>query len=403
LANGIFANFPNGKKKELTENLINIAFYPSTYIEKNKSLLEAYNAGYDELNAIEYLYIQENWLVNSLDNIGSAITGTARLFKQILLLAAFLLISPATTLIGGGLTRVADSALRKASDGQIPQNLGVSPTARKIYDFLDHIFVVKYIYDFLNKDLLEVTKFLKKANNLEDPYIEDILKEMGANRTNIIKKCWDKNKYQMPQSEENRTFMNYITHLFNGKGLANFLRNPLYTGENQISILLKSDAANPKLQKMFYDFRVCVYDKLFEIIVGYAKAVYSTNDSSYEIIKYAEEAHKQKNFKKFFSLHPKEASEEAMYNIMKALLAIDEITHVLEKQRTILTADKYIDKFIEYLRQNLKLVFKELDELANQRQYNVDRYKAEQPTDEEKAEAAKEANFNQKKSIFELQ
>jgi hypothetical protein len=353
-------------------------------------------------DSLTYAYIQENKLVNGLEAAGSFITGGARFLKQLVLLGAFLLISPATLLIGGGLTRLSDAAFRKVSGGEIPQNLGTSPTARKIYNFLDHVFIVKFIYDFLNKDLLDVTAFLKKANNLEDPYVEDILKEMGANRTNIIKKCWDKNKYQMPQSEENRTFLNYITHFFNGKGLSNFLRNPLYNGENQISILLKSDAANPKLQKMFYDFRVCVYDKLFEIIIGYAKAVYSTNDASYEVIKYAEEAHKQRNYKKFFNLRPKQEAEEAMYNIMKALLAIDEIAHVLEKQRTILTADKYIDKFTEYLRQNLKQVFSELDELANQRKYNIDRYKKEQPTDEEKAEAAKEASFNQKKSIFEV-
>ena len=405
LENGIFAFMPANKKKELTENIITIALYPSTYIEENTSLIDVYNAGFDiYLEAIDFKNLQENWLVNSIDNVGSFVTGSARFIKNLILALSIFLISPATV-IAGGLTKASDESLRALSDGKIPQNLGLSPTARKIYQFLDNISPVKWIYDFLNKDLIAISQYLQKTNNLEDPYIQEILSDMGANRTNIIKKCWDKNKHQVPKNdEETRNWFNTITNLIknSGKALANAIRNPLYRNENQLSLLLKFDAADPKIQKMFYDFRICVYDKLFEIIIGYAKAIYSINDSSYEIIKAANEAHKQKNYKAFFKLHPKELNEEAMFNVMKALVAIDDIANTLAKRKDVLVADRYIDKFIDYLRLNIKHVYNELEELANQKKYNVNRYKEEDPDEETKAKIAKEEAFNRKKSIFEM-
>ena len=201
-------------------------------------------------------------------------------------------------------------------------------------------------------------------------------------------------------SQEHSTFWNKVGHLFNGKGLANFLRNPLYNNESQILLLLKMDSANPTYQKMFYEFRVCVYEKLFEIILGYAKAIYSMDDASYEIIKHANDAHKNKNFKAFFDLRPKQANEEAMFAVMKALVAIDDIATTLEKRKGDLVADRYIDKFTALLRQNIKQTYQQLDEMASQKKFNADRYEEEDPDDETKAKKIAEERFNSKKSIF---
>jgi hypothetical protein len=218
----------------------------------------------------------------------------------------------------------------------------------------------------------------------------------------MIQKCWDKNKMQMPSSDpDNRSFLNYVGHLLNGKGISNFLRDPKYNNEAQIALVLKSDASNPSYQKMFFDFRVCVYEKLFEIILGYAKTIYSMDDASYEIIKAANDAHKTKNFKSFFDLRPKQDNEEAMFKIMRVLVSIDSIANSLEKRKSELVADKYIDRFTDFLRQNTKMVYQELNEMANQRKYNEDRYADDQPTDEEKAEVIAKERFNAKKSIFE--
>ena len=85
---------------------------------------------------------------------------------------------------------------------------------------------------------------------------------------------------------------------------------------------------------------------------------------------------------------------------MKALVAIDSIATTLEKRKGELVADKYIDKFSDFLRQNIKQTYQQLDEMANQKKYNADRYEEEDPDDETKAKKIAEERFNAKKSIF---
>jgi hypothetical protein len=277
----------------------------------------------------------------------------------------------------------------------------MNPGLRKFYDFIDNFLGVKIIFKFLNQDIYEVTKLLSKVNNLDDSYIQDIMREMKTSSSKLVQKCWDKNKHQISASNpQNKNFMDFMRNIFNGKGLANLLRNPQYLNDTQLTLILKSDAADPKYQKMFFDFRVCVYEKLFEIILGYAKTIYSMDDASYEIIKAANDVHKQKNFKAFFDLRPKQLNEEAMFKIMKVLVAIDSIAVELDKRKGELVADKYIDRFSDFLRQNIKQVYNELNEMANQRKYNEDRYDDDQPTDDEKAEAIQKERFDAKKSIF---
>jgi hypothetical protein len=384
----MFSRYSPNKKKELTEAIIEMCFYPHAFQENNFSLIESYVLEEDF----------NTFLRNSAQWTGDRIRDVARVSKNLLLLLAIALITPVTAL-GGVAARAGDLAKEKAGF----QPTGMNPSLRKFYDTLESFWPVTIVFKFLNKDLIDIAGYLKKANNLEDDTIRDILREMKADPNKIIKTCWDKNKYQMPrQNPEEKRITDTIFHVLNGKWLANFLRDPLYNNETQIATILKSDAANPTYQKMFYDFRVCVYDKIFEIILGYAKTIYSMDDASYEMIKAANEAHQHKNFKAFFDLKPKQQNEEAMFKIMRALVAIDSLTYAIEKRKGELVADKYIDKFIQYLKQNIKQVYQELNEMANQRKYNLDRYQEEKPTDEEKSEAIARERFNAKKSIFEM-
>jgi len=388
LENGIFANFKNDKKKELTENIIDMCFYPYAYYENNRTILD------------EKSILEEGWVSNSIQWTGDRVRDIARLTKNIYLTLLFLLVTPATFTVGNLSSRTGDEILDKLEGGgRVPT--GMDPSLRKFYDFIDKFLGVNIIFKFLNKDLYDVSKLLKKTNNLENDDIKDILKEMKADPHKMIWKCWEKNKHQMSSSNpENPKFADYIKQFLTGKGLANFLRNPQYNNETQITLLLKSDAANSEYQKMFFDFRVCVYEKLFEIIMGYAKTIYSMDDASYEIIKAANEAHKGKNYKAFFDLKPKQENEEAMFKIMRVLVAIDSIANELEKRKGELVADKYIDRFIDFLRQNIKLTYNELNEMASQRKYNEERYKEDNPTDEEKEKAIKNERFEAKRSIF---
>jgi len=96
------------------------------------------------------------------------------------------------------------------------------------------------------------------------------------------------------------------------------------------------------------------------------------DDSSYEVIKSANDAHRTKNFKAFFDLKPKQDNDKAMFMIMKALVAIDSIARTLEDKTGMLAADKYIDRFSTYLKQNIKQTYDELNKMAEQRKYNLD-------------------------------
>jgi len=391
LENGVFASFKSDKKKELTENVIEMCFYPHSYAENHKEILD------DTVALEEGIMDLARKAGNGLTWMGDRIRDIARLTRNIYTFMVYILVTPATFLLGSG-SRAADAYLA-AYDGRAPT--GINPSLRKFYDFIESVTPVNYIFKFLNKDLYDVAVLLKKVNNLEDDYLQDIMKEMKSDPNKIIKKCWDKNKHQLNVSNPSEAKIgDLMTHLFNGKGLANFLRDPFYNNETQIALILKEDAANPKYQKMFFDFRTCVYEKIFEIILGFAKTIYSMDDASYEVIKAANEAHKQKNFKAFFDLRPKQENEEAMFKIMRALVAIDSIANALEKRKGHLVADKYIDKFVDFLRQNIKQVYQELDEMANQRKYNEDRYNEDDPTDEEKIEAIQKERFDAKKSIF---
>jgi len=399
LENGIFADFSLKKKKELTENVINITFYPASFKEKHRSLMESEMYFMNEGSG---MVLEENTWDTFTRGIGHIVRGTAYQLKNLTTLLSYALISPAA-LIGSVGTKVSD-VVASGITGRPVERPGMNPSMRKAYELIDSLSPINQIFKFLRSDLHEIGSYLVKVNGMEDDYIQDILKETGANSNKIVQKCWDKNKHQMPSGNtESSTVTQQLIHLINGAGLANALRSPLFRDSDQVAWVLKQDAGNPTYQKMFFDFRVCVYDKLFEIILGFAKAIYSQDDASYEVVKAGNEAHKTRNFKAFFDLKPKQANEEAMFKIMKTLVAIDSIAHTLEGRKRELQADKYMDRFTDYLRQNIKQVYQQLDEMANQRKYNLDRYQEEQPDDETKAKTIAEERFKAKKSIFDEQ
>ncbi len=384
LENGIFARFPDAKKKELTDTLIEASFYPETY--KNNSA-----------RTPEDILIEEGLaqtLKNSGEFMGRQITNTARTVKSLLLIFSMILVSPATVLMSQGVGQSLDKL-------GVGGKAGTSPTARKFYSMLDSLSPIKWVFGFLHKDQQDIYKYLKQSNSLENEYVQDVLKTAGGDSGKITEKCWSQHKIQIQaKDKDSANTWEKIKHIISGKGLSNFIRNPQYTDETQLMVILGQDASDPTYQKRFYDFRTCVFDKLFEIILGYSKAIYSMDDSSYEVIKAANDAHKNKNFKAFFDLKPKQDNDAAMFSIMKSLVAIDDISRTLEKTKGDLAADKYIDRFSQYLTQNVKMVYSELDEMANQKKYNEDRYADDDPDDDAKAAKMKEERFNAKKSIF---
>jgi len=388
LENGIFAEFTSGKKKELTENVIEMCFYPASYYESHLDLMDD-------------LTLEEGWVKPMIQWGGERVRDVARILKSIHTTLVYLLVSPATFLVGGTTARVGDALLNwYEGGGRAPS--GIDPSLRKFYSLVDSFSPVNMLFKFMNKDLYDVSTLLKKTNNLEDDYLQDVMREMKSDPNKLIKKCWDKNKYQTPSANPNEpTIADGLKHFFSGKWGANQLRDPFYNNETQIAHILQKDAADPKFQKMFFDFRVCIYEKLFEIILGYAKTIYSMDDASYEIIKAANDAHKSKNFKSFFDIRPKQVNEEAMFKIMRALVSIDSIASSLDARKGELVADKYVDRFSDFLRQNVKQVYNELNEMANQKKYNQDRYSEEEPDDEAKAKIIQKERFDAKKSIFQ--
>ncbi len=389
LENGIFARFEQTKKKELVDNLIESSFYPLAFDEKMADI---------NLHVLEEGFWRN--VGNAGEWAGRQITNTARSLRSLYILVTMILVSPATVLLANTGTQAFD----KAADKFVPGNnvrKGTSPSMQKFYGILDNLSPVKWIFSFLTKDQKQLYDYLKKANTLDNEYVQDILKTAGGDSTKMISKCWDQNKIQIEAKDRNSaTNWEVFKHVISGKGLSNFIRNPQYQDEKQLMVILGQDAGDPKYQKRFYDFRVCVYDKLFEVILGYTKAIYSMDNESYEIIKAANSSHQTKNYKAFFDLKPKQDSDAAMFSVMKALVAIDDIARTLDNSKGVLAADKYINQFSHYLNENIKAVYKELDEMASLRQYNSDRYDEEDPDEDTRAEKMAEERFNQKKSIF---
>lgn len=391
LENGVFEGFV--QKKELIDLIINESFYPETTAEE----------------------LQEGFL-SSIRSTGQSaialVVKSAQFVKAFLIGVFFLFISPGATvskLAGADHPKTAKAmkilgAIMYGTSVAGATGVGLltgGAGALGLGAGLAALGFAGKLYEATNSDLIKITEYLKKVNTLDNEYINDILKGAGTDSKALVKKCWEANRNQ-PLQPETRGALDRIVNAFaNGtNGIHNWLRDPSTSDPVQIARILKDDAADPKYQKMFFDFRVCLYDKLFEIIIGYAQAIYSVDDSSYEVIRYANEVHRRKNFKAFFKLNPKEDGEVAMFKIIKLLIAIEEMIYNLHKNRADLIGDKYIDQFITKIEGQVKQAYQQLDELASQRSYNKARYDEANPSDEERAEALAKERDEQKKSIF---
>lgn len=435
LENGVFVNFGEKRASELAEFIINETFYPDL---NDAGVLE--EGFMDSVRATR-------------DSILSGVVASAKLMKSIMMLLTFVIISPVGTIFksynhfdGGmkgtaagigmsGATVGAAGAVGSlggagsavggfmsglggtASAAGASYGTGVLGTALSGLGGIGAVMgalaspaigfgvfgILGYIWRSMNTDLIQVSSYLQKINSMgNNEHIEDLLRGAGTSKEGIVKKCWDKNKHQRLKNIEGEKVLNKMVNTIGNwsNGINNFLRDPLTSDPVQIALVLKDDASDPKYQKMFYDFRICFYEKLFEIIQGYATAIYSVDDSSYEVIKFANDVHKRKNFKAFFKLDPKEDGEIAMFKIIKMLIAIEEIVFTLKKHKSVIVGDLYIDKFIQTIEGYIKVAYQQLEELANQRSYNKSRYNIDEPTDAEKAIAIEQAKTDQKVSIF---
>jgi len=401
LENGIFSSFP--LKKELTDELIEMFFYPSDEIieegfsETGRKVIDAGRAVWTLMQLLGYILVSP---ATSALNYKSD-SPTSR--KMVNLLALLLL----GGVIGSGILGGVNLAIAGAGAVGIKSEVAVGVLATLFglggkFAAMKVVGLPGEIWKFINEDLVEITKYLSKVNKLGGSDSKAILQEIGINPKELITKCWERNNHQLPANDDLKNgFSKLIRAMSNGaNSIRNLIRDPYFSNNVQLALSLKRDASDPKYQKMFYDFRVCMYDKIFEVIIGYAQMVYSVDDASYEIIRHANQVHRRKNFKAFFALDPKTDSEVAMFKLIKLLIVIEDMIIKLEEHKRELVADKFIDQFIQHMKMQIKNTYTTLDEMAQLRSYNKARYDEEQPTDEEKAEAIQKARNEAKRSIF---
>lgn len=390
LENGVFKNFnliSMDERQEIIESIITSYFYGDSE------------------------YLEESWLLRRIEGVTDGIVSIGSAIKSFIAIIIYILISPAGNIFQA-LSKTGNFLAEKIG---FEHKKNMHPEMKKTGQFLDSIWPVMMIFQAATgKDLVKTSEYLQKLNLGDNPYLDATITGAGSDMSHIINKCWDKHKHPIdtkfdknaPSSMSDFKFERTMDGIFDvfkniSKGLKNYVRNPIFNNTLQLSYILTMDATNPVYQRMFFDFRVCVYSKLFEIILGYGKTIYSMGDASYEIIKHGNDVHKNKNFKAFFNLKPKQENEEAMFNVMKSLVAIDNIAYEIRKNKSLLIADEYIEQFLTFLEQNIKQTYQQLDEIANLRKYNEDRYDKDELTDEEKAEKIKQNVFNNKRSIFD--
>jgi hypothetical protein len=126
LERGIFAKFKPDKKKELTENVIEMCFYPYSYNENHKELLDTEVIEEGLMDLARGAGARLNWM-------GDRIRDIARLTRNIYTFLVYVLVTPATFLLGSG-SRATDSYLEDY-DGRAPT--GINPSLRKYYDFIE--------------------------------------------------------------------------------------------------------------------------------------------------------------------------------------------------------------------------------------------------------------------------
>jgi len=338
LENFIFRDYDLKTRREITENVI---------MAQNLLIEEAIDQ-------------QKNAFAEGMDNVLDVINkllpqnliGLARTIKEGLIMGLIFFYSP-YQLIG--------SANHKF---RLFGRAGTSPVGKAI----NIISPCKNIGELLLKPYSEVGGLLKKVNQIENEDVQNFLKgieSQSRTRESIISDCWKKNARVEPT--ENRSWLSVFQIFadFIKKGRMQFLGHPLDSGKGLLGFLFSIDADDPSFQKSFFDFRKCIYDHIFELILGYTKTAMSVEITSIEILEKIKVASRRKDYDIFNSIiESPEDMDNLMYKVGKVLLGIEEIAESLKQNKTVLYQDKYLEQFYTYLKQKIKQTYLDLDEAA---------------------------------------
>ena len=342
IENFIFNDFPKEKRIELTESII---FASKLQLEES---LDSFRNGYKNIGST-YDKIEDK--ISSFF-VGSTV-GLARSIKEFLLFCLVLFYSP-YQLIGS--SNIKYKILGRSGTSRVGQALSlISPT--------------KNIAELLLKPYAGIGNILKKTNELDNEDIKDFIKdiqEQSNTRENIINDCWVKNARTISATEKNewKYGLNNLANWIK-TGRMQWLGNPQDTDGGMLGFLFNIDASDPSFQKSFFEFRKCVYDHVFELILGYAKVAMSEDITTTEILEKVKVASRRNDYNIFKNIKDDGRDvNDLMYKVGKVLLSIEEIAEKLKENKQELFQDKYLDQFYMYLKQKIKQAYLDLDEAA---------------------------------------
>jgi len=347
IENFIFNEFPLKTRKQLTENIIfsqKLALEESIDIQKNK-IGEIYDKVEDTISSFF---------------VGTTV-GLAKSIKEALLFGVVLFYSP-YQIIGSSNVKY--------------KMLGRSGTSR-VGKAIELLSPTRAIGEMLLKPYSEIGEILKKTNEIDNEDVKDFLKEIqqqSNTRETIINDCWLKNA-QVLNTDEKLSFSNAMTKLANWikTGRMRWLGNPMDMNKGMLGFLFSIDANDPSFQKSFFEFRKCVYDHLFDLIVGYAKTAMSEDITTTEILEKVKIASRRKDYNIFNKIKTDSRDiHDLMYKVGKVLLSVDEIADKLKENKQELFQDKYLDQFYTYLKQKIKQAYLDIDEAAEKQRKIID-------------------------------
>jgi hypothetical protein len=350
IENFIFNDFPKETRIEMTEAIVF-----STKLQLEESL-DSFQNGYKNLGSA-YDKVE-----NAISNffVGTTV-GLARSIKEMLLFGVVALYSP-YQLIGSSNVKY--------------KMLGRSGTSRA-GKALELISPTRNIAEMLLKPSAKIGEILKVTNELDNADIKDFLKDIQEKentRESIINDCWTKNA-RVIDSTERQGFQ------FSFNAFANWIKtqrmqyigNPQDTGAGMLGFLFGIDANDQSFQKSFFEYRKCVYDHVFGLILGYAKVAMSQDITSNDILEKVKVASRRNDYNIFNNIKTDGTDiKDLMYKVGKVLLSVDEIAEKLKENKQELYQDKYLDQFYMYLKQKIKQAYLDLDEAAEKQRAKID-------------------------------
>jgi len=346
LENYIFSDFPKDYKETLVEGILELRREQYNIIEESIDGSTGTSIG---KAAIDKLAETRDFLI---DNI----IGMSRSIKEMFLFLLLVLYSPYLLISS---ENVKYKIFGMSGLGNLKKTLALIGPCRNLAELL-------------LKGYDEIGAILKDVNEFDKPEIRDLLKEISKsdNTSNIIiNDCWTKNARTLP-SEEVSEFSFSLKKVAEAikLGRMQWLGHPSDTGQGLLGWLFTVDASDQSFQKSFFEFRKCIYDHIFDLILGYAKVAVELDIHNTEIIENIKMASRRKDFHFFEKLMgTSDKKELIMYKVGRALLAIDEIAENLKENKRILFQDKYLDQFYIYLKQKIKQTFLDLDEIAEKK------------------------------------